>query len=129
MQNLFLAITISCLVLFWFAVRHKLTIRVYIIWSLFISFAALAGLFIQFPPSFALTLLATFITIVYCSKSLANTKINMYLLWAIHILRIPIEFILYSLFKTKMLPREMTSGTLGNLIPYPAFEEFSYINI
>jgi hypothetical protein len=108
MQNLFLAISISCLVLFWFAIRHKLSIRVYIIWSLLISLAALSELFIQFPPSFALTLLVTVITIVYCSKLLANTKINMYLLLAIHILRIPIEFILYSLFKTKMLPREMT---------------------
>lgn len=32
----------------------------------------------------------------------------MHLLLAIHILRIPIEFILYSLFKEKMLAREMT---------------------
>lgn len=108
MQNLFIAITISCFVLFWFAVRHKLSTRVYIIWSLFISFAAVAGFFIQFPPSFALTLLGTVITIVCCSILLVNTKINMYLLLAIHILRIPVEFILYALFKAKMLPREMT---------------------
>jgi len=108
MQNLFLAITISSLVLFWFAVRHKLSIQVYIIWSIFIVFAALSGLFIQFPPSFALLLLGTVIIIVWCTKLLTNTKINIYLLLAINILRIPIEFVLYSLFKAKMLAREMT---------------------
>lgn len=108
MQNLFLAITISSLVLFWFAVRHKPSTRVYIFWSLFISFAALAGLFIQFPPSFALLLFGTVIIIAWCTELLTNIKINMHLLLAIHILRIPIEFILYSLFKEKMLAREMT---------------------
>jgi len=108
MQSLFLAITISCLVLFWLAVQYKLSVTVYIIWSFIISSAAIAGFFVQFPASFALTLLGTVIIILSCYKLLAHSKINMYLLLVIHILRIPVEYLLFALFKAKMLAREMT---------------------
>ncbi len=108
MQSVFLTITISCLVLFWLAVQHKLSVAVYIIWAFIISSAAIAGFFGKFPASFALTLLGTAITILCCYKLLAHSKINMYLLLAIHLLRIPVEYLLFALFKAKMLPWEMT---------------------
>jgi len=108
MQSVFLTITISCLVLFWLAVQHKLSVAVYITWAFIISSAAIAGFFGKFPASFALTLLGTAITILCCYKLLAHSKINMYLLLAIHLLRIPVEYLLFALFKAKMLPWEMT---------------------
>ncbi|WP_411973629.1 hypothetical protein ACLCDV_10540 [Sphingobacterium sp. Lzh-3] len=108
MKYLFLAITFSCIALFWFAVQRKLAVIVYIVWSLIISAAAFSGFFIQFPSSFGLTLLGTVFTVFYCTKLLADSMVNVYLLLAIHVVRIPVEFILFALFQAKILPREMT---------------------
>ncbi len=57
MQSVFLTVTISCLILFWLAVQHKRSVIVYITWAFIISSAAIAGFFVRFPASFALTLL------------------------------------------------------------------------
>jgi len=78
------------------------------IWTFALSAVSSLNIFLAFPPSFALILVSVILLSVSYYRLSKNVRLNAYYLLGIHIIRIPIEFIIFQLFNRKMLPIEMT---------------------
>lgn len=112
----FLATTLLTIWLFFRATAHsKQTLIILIAWTILQSIAALSGLYIDtsaVPPRILLSLLPIFIFIAI----LFNTQkgkafidgLSFETLTLLHIIRVPVEIVLYWLFLHKAIPELMT---------------------
>ncbi len=78
------------------------------IWSSIVAFLALKGVFVEKPHFLAIVLVGTTLICLTIIQLLKNRRFNIKTLLLIHILRIPVEFILYELFISNQLPIIMT---------------------
>lgn len=108
MHLLFSVFTLACIVLFGLASPNKMIIIPMMIWSFALSAVSSFNIFLSFPPSFVLILVSVLLLSISYYRLSKNVGLNVYYLLGIHIIRIPIEFIIFQLFKHKMLPIEMT---------------------
>ncbi len=100
--------TFACIVLFGLASPNRIVVILIAIWTLILSTVSLLNIFLLFPPSFALVLVSTILLSISYYRLSKNLNLGIYYLLGIHIIRIPVEFILFQLYKKKMLPIEMT---------------------
>lgn len=105
----FLIIVLLAIIFLGLGVNSLKNIYPFLIWILIISIVSATGIFIS-PIIFVLVLIGTIIVsfIFYSQYNKLPNSTNIFFLTSIHLLRIPMEFILYSLWINKLVPREMT---------------------
>ncbi|MBL0146369.1 MAG: hypothetical protein IPP48_12050 [Chitinophagaceae bacterium] len=112
LKVIFLAITLFSLVLFYYGTgkQNKILI-ISILWLIIIGRVAYVGYFENTsitPPRFLFVPIAAISLAIYFYKIINKNKISTTFLVAIHILRLPIELVLYKLFLQKQVPVLMT---------------------
>ncbi|WP_147430544.1 hypothetical protein [Sphingobacterium puteale] len=108
MPVVFSVSTLACLILFGLASPNKMVVIPIVIWAFALSAVSSLNIFLIFPPTFVLVLVSALLLSISYYRLSKNLSLNAYYLLGIHIIRLPIEFIIFQLFKHKMLPIEMT---------------------
>lgn len=108
-QIIFLSISILSLVLLYFALgRDRKALCLFLIWQVLVGTLAICKFFEYRPDLFPLviggTILITFLSLKKNDKGYINTTI----LLSIHLLRIPVELVLFELFLQNKIPKIMT---------------------
>lgn len=107
-------ILISCLVLcfFYFGTgKNKPVLVISLLWITAVSLTSMSGYFENtkvFPPRFLLVILPAIGLSVFLYHKLKKASLKQSFLLAVHILRLPIELVLYQLFLNKQIPVLMT---------------------
>lgn len=108
----FIFMTLLFLLLFYLATgRNKRVLFMSIIWIIVISLISYTGFFTTTdtsPPRFIIVILGNLFFIIFSFKNLKNYILNFKLIMMIHSLRIVVEFGLYFLFLSKLVPKIMT---------------------
>lgn len=108
----FLLISITSLVLFYFASGNDRRLLVPIgIWVTALSILSYSGFFQKteaFPPRVMVLFALITAAVVYLYKTVQTERVNAIWLHSIHILRIPVELVLYQLFLQGEIPQSMT---------------------
>ncbi|MEQ8925162.1 MAG: hypothetical protein RLO81_05075 [Fulvivirga sp.] len=85
--------------------------------ALFIAVGTIVGLlsYLKFyqntealPPRFIFLIIPSIIIVIYSLKKIDVSKVNLFFLLMIHLLRIPIEIILFQLYELGLIPKLMT---------------------
>lgn len=109
---LFISITILSFALFYLGTgKDKWFLILSALWVLIVGIVSFSGYFtntLAKPPRFLLILLGAIILSVIFYKIVRKNHLNSYLLLSIHILRLPIELVLYQLFIEQKVPLLMT---------------------
>lgn len=129
---LFIITTFSCLLLFYFGANcNKGSISVFVLWQFIVGTLAFLKVFEEKPALFPLTILGTIVLTFLILRRTDRQKINARMLLAIHILRMPIELILYQLYLQNKIPELMTFKGLNFdiLIGFSALVLLAYILI
>lgn len=105
----FLLIIITALILFYFGTgKNRKVLLYFLVWQLIISSLALFGVFEQKPGIFIAVIIGTILLTIVSLKSIKTAVLNSRLLLSIHILRIPVELVLYQLYLQHKIPLSMT---------------------
>ena len=108
----FLLISITSLVIFYFASGRDLKLTPALgLWGITISILSYSGFFkdtTSFPPRVLVLFILITSAAIYFYKKVDTSKINAIWLHSIHILRIPVELVLYELFLGGEIPQSMT---------------------
>ncbi len=112
----FVATTLLTIWLFFRATNHaKPTLIILFSWSIVQSLIALSGLYLDtsaIPPRILLSLLPVFILIALLFNTKKGKKfinsLSLEKLTLLHIIRVPVEIVLYWLFLSKAIPELMT---------------------
>ncbi|RZL68009.1 MAG: hypothetical protein EOO93_04320 [Pedobacter sp.] len=108
-QIAFLIISLLSLLLLYFgAGRDKRLLLLFIIWQLIVGTLAFLKVFEKQPNLLPILILVTIIFTFISLKRIDRQKLNSKLLLSIHILRIPVELVLYQLFLQQKIPNLMT---------------------
>ena len=109
---LFLLISLATLVVFYLAVgRNRQLIIPMGIWATILSVLSYSGFFKNtstIPPRVAFLFVIITTAAIYLYKKVDTSKINAVWLHGIHIVRIPVELVLYKLFLAGEIPQSMT---------------------
>ncbi|WP_276165501.1 hypothetical protein [Zobellia alginiliquefaciens] len=112
LQYLFIATTLLSLILFYQATGKDKRVLVFsILWLLLIGVIAYNGYFENTeikPPRFIFAIIPSFFVFAWIYKSIAINSLIPKFLVAVHMVRIPVELILYQLFLQKKVPILMT---------------------
>ncbi|MBX2921942.1 MAG: hypothetical protein KF746_07105 [Chitinophagaceae bacterium] len=105
----FIIITLlSLLFLYWGTGKDKRLVFIFTIWQLLTGSFAFAEIFKKKPNLFPVAILGTVLLVLVNLKIIDRKKLNVKFLLAIHVLRIPVELILYQLYLQNKIPRLMT---------------------
>ncbi len=114
LQITFLVISILALVLFYLGSgKIKLFLAIALIWIFTIGSMAYSNFFLVLdviPPRFIWAMLPAVLLCIFFIKRVDSDKINPKFLLAIHALRLPIELVLFGLYKEGKIPVYMTFG-------------------
>lgn len=111
LQAIFMLISLLSLLLLYYGTgKNKRLLSIFIIWQLLISFLAFHQVFKEKPTIFPFVIFGTVLLTIYGLKKNDIEKINPNYLLGIHILRIPVELILYQLYLQEKIPKQMTFG-------------------
>lgn len=106
---IFLLISITALILCYLGTgQNRKILLCFSIWQCIIGGLALCEVFLKHPASFALAIAGTVALTVFALKRSATAQLNSNLLLAIHVLRIPLELVLYQLYLQGKIPISMT---------------------
>ncbi len=106
---LFLLIVIAALILFYFGTgKNRKVFLYFLVWQLIISSLALLRIFEQKPGIFIAVIIGTVLLTIVALKSIKTAAQNSRLLLSIHVLRIPVELVLYQLYLQHKMPLSMT---------------------
>ncbi|CAM4084560.1 hypothetical protein ZORO111903_00140 [Zobellia roscoffensis] len=112
LQYLFIATTLLSLILFYQATGKNKRVLVFsILWLLLIGVIAYNGYFENTeikPPRFIFAIIPSILAFAWIYKIVRLNKIKPKFLVAVHIVRIPVELILFQLFLQKKVPILMT---------------------
>lgn len=78
------------------------------VWQLVVSYIGYSGLFQQHPFLLPITILFAWVIVIWSVRIPHFKKLNFKYLLGIHVLRIPVEIVLYQLFLEQKIPRLMT---------------------
>lgn len=105
----FLLITLLSLLLFYFATGRAIkSLLVFAGWAMVAGAVAATGRFQQHPLLFPPVIIITVILTVLLFRSIHIERINSRLLLAVHVVRIPVELVLYQLYLQHKIPQLMT---------------------
>lgn len=112
LQIIFLLITLAALIVFYYGTgRDKRILWVSLLWIIICGAIAYSGFYADTtirPPGFLMVPVIAIGLSIFFYKITRDKKISIPLLIAVHILRIPVELILYRLFLQKQVPVLMT---------------------
>lgn len=109
LQTSFILISLLSLVLFYFGTgKNKRLILFFIGWQVIVGSISAKNIFIQYPILFPIVIIVTILLSVFCFRKIEKRKCNPIFLLSIHILRIPVELLLFLLFLEKKVPQTMT---------------------
>lgn len=112
----FICTTLLAIWLFFRATNYsKTTLIILILWSIFQSIIALKGFYAtigDFPPKFLLLIVPALILIIFLFNSAKGKhfidELSLEKLTILHIVRVPVEIVLFWLFLQKTIPQLMT---------------------
>ena len=105
----FALVSLLSLLLFYFGTgRNKRLVLIFIGWQVVVGSLALAGIFSNKPFTFPVVLIGTVIFSLFYLQNIDKQQLNTKTLVSIHVLRIPVELLLYGLFLEKKVPQLMT---------------------
>ena len=108
----FILVTLLSIILFYIGVGNdKKFLTLCVLWLSLISIISICGFLentISSPPRFIFVMLPSIGLTVYFYKRAIQRKLHRNALLAIHILRIPVEIVLYKLFLESKIPKLMT---------------------
>lgn len=110
MEFVFVIITLLALVGLYLGSNKKVT-SIFMGWTILSGVLSYSGFWQEtstFPPRFIFIILPTIVLVFFCYKITKSENLNMKWLIAIHILRIPVELILFKLFLLGQIPELMT---------------------
>lgn len=106
---LFLIISLlSLLFLYHGTGRNKRLLLYFIVWQIIVGILAYLRVFMDSPILFPFVILATFLFLIYGIRAVTIKHITTNYLLANHVLRIPVELILYQLYLEGVIPKLMT---------------------
>lgn len=106
---LFLLIAIVALILFYFGTgKNKKVFLSFLLWQIIIGTLALFHIFKQQPGIFVAVIIGTILLTIFSLSNIKTTALNSKLLLSIHVLRIPVELVLYQLYLQHKVPLSMT---------------------
>lgn len=106
---LFLLIVIAALILLYFGSgKNRKVFLYFLVWQVSISILALLRVFEQKPGLFIAVIMGTVLLTIVSLKNTKTAALNSKALLSIHILRIPVELILYKLYLQYKIPLSMT---------------------
>lgn len=106
---LFLLIVIAALILFYFGTgKNRKVLLSFLLWQIIIGTLALFHIFEQLPAIFAAVIIGTILLTIFSLSNIKTVVLNSKLLLSIHILRIPVELVLYQLYLQHKVPLSMT---------------------
>jgi hypothetical protein len=109
LQITFTIATLLCLILFYYGTKkNKIVSLIYFTWLVITGSITLSGFFVSNPKSFIVAIVSTIALSVFVFQKVDVGNINQKILLAIHLLRIPVEVILFGLFIQKKIPVLMT---------------------
>jgi len=107
--SIFLLITLLTLYLIYLATgKNKKLILLFVVWQVVIGCMAIAGTFIIRPNLFPIIMGCTILLTFFCFRKVDEQKLNLVFLLSIHVLRFPVEIILYVLYLQQKVPDLMT---------------------
>lgn len=108
-QIVFIIISLLSLISFYLgAGRDKTLLLLFISWQFIVGTLAILKIFEKHPSLFPLLIVGTVVVTIVSLKRIDTKKINPTILLAIHILRVPVELVLYQLFLERKIPNLMT---------------------
>lgn len=112
LSAIFISITLLSILLFFFAIGlDKRAFLLIILWIIAVGVISYSGFFTNTsakPPRFLLVPLGVVLISIFLLKRVNKKELNFNFLLAIHILRLPVELVLYQLFLQKQVPILMT---------------------
>lgn len=94
--------------LYFGAGRDQRLLLIFVIWQLFAGTLAYLKVFEKTPLFFPLLMAGTIAVTIFSLKRIGKQKLNPNILLSIHVLRIPVELILFQLFLQNKIPILMT---------------------
>lgn len=94
--------------LYFGAGRDKRLLLIFVIWQLFAGTLAYLKVFEKTPLFFPLLMAGTIAVTIFSLKRIGKQNLNPNILLSIHVLRIPVELILFQLFLQNKIPILMT---------------------
>lgn len=108
MDFIFLLLSLVTVLLFTYVTQSIKEGAIMVAWASVVSFVASKSIFAAFPFLFAIVLIVTLLIGLFVYKRLKLKPVNQSILLAIHIVRIPVELMLYQLYLAGRVPVLMT---------------------
>jgi hypothetical protein len=109
LQVSFISVSFLSLLFLYFGTgKDKKLLLLFVLWGFLIGSLAVTEVFKDKPNLFPLAILGTVVLTIVSIKRTDSQKIHPKMLLAIHILRIPVELILYQLYLLDKIPKLMT---------------------
>ncbi len=106
---LFLLVVITALLLLYFGTgKNRKVLLYFFLWQIIVSTLAFLQVFEKRPGLFAAVIIGTILLTILSLRNIKTAALNPELLLAIHVLRIPVELILYQLYLQHKVPLSMT---------------------
>lgn len=108
-QIAFLIISLLCLLLFYLGTgRNKRLLIAFIVWQLIVGSLSFLKVFEAKPNLFPFAIFGTTVLTFLSLKRIDKLNLNSNILLSIHVLRIPVELVLFQLFLQEKIPILMT---------------------
>lgn len=109
LKVIFLLITFLSLLLIYYGTgKNKRSILLFTVWQLLIGILASYQMFKENPKLFPLVIFGTVLLTIFGLNRIDTAKLKPNILLGIHILRIPVELVLYQLYLQEKIPKLMT---------------------
>ncbi len=108
-NKIFLLVAAFAFYFFWIGTGKEVrTILIFALWALFVGFFSYNGYFTEHPKGFPLMMAGSLLVTIFTYYLVDVSKINLNALLAIHLVRIPVELVLYELYLSDLVPKQMT---------------------
>ncbi len=110
LQLSMLGITLVVLFSFYFATgRNRLATSIFSLWAVLVGTLAYLGFYensagADLPPGMATVLLPSVLLVIYLYRKIAIDRVSLPWLVGLHVLRIPVELVLYGLYLEGLVP-------------------------
>lgn len=105
----FLLILFIALILFYFGTgKNRKVLLSFLLWQIIIGTLTLFHIFEQRPGIFIAVIIGTVLLTIFSLSNIKTAELKSELLLSIHVLRIPVELVLYQLYLQHKVPLSMT---------------------
>jgi hypothetical protein len=108
LNTIFTFISLLTLYLFYLAIKKQNKLVLFLFWQSCIGCIAFLDIFKTTPLLFPIAIIITTVFTLVLLKQIDTQQLNKTLLLSIHIIRVPVELMLFQLFLNKKIPELMT---------------------